>query len=177
MKCAIAPDGATADAVAMTHDIAFTFETLPETARRHIRVFQIHQFLDRFAMGLTVAVVALALTDRGMDLFQISLLFGVYSLTTMTTELPFGGLADSIGRKPVFLGAVGASLMALALFLLIELVLKRVDLAVEIANLLLKLLDLLIQRKQIRPAVVLSQLHRRGRRSGPQRCRYSGSDQ
>lgn len=118
MKCAIAPDGATADAVAMTHDIAFTFETLPEAARRHIRVFQIHQFLDRFAMGLTVAVVALALTDRGMDLFQISLLFGVYSLTTMTTELPFGGLADSIGRKPVFLGAVGASLMALALFLL-----------------------------------------------------------
>lgn len=69
-------------------------------------------------MGLTVAVVALALTDRGMDLFQISLLFGVYSLTTMTMELPFGGLADTIGRKPVFLAAVGASLMSLALFLI-----------------------------------------------------------
>ncbi len=68
-------------------------------------------------MGLTVAVVALALTDRGMDLFQISLLFGVYSLTTMTMELPFGGLADSIGRKPVFLTAVVASLMSLAFFL------------------------------------------------------------
>lgn len=68
-------------------------------------------------MGLTVSVVALALTDRGMDLFQISLLFGVYSLTTMTMELPFGGLADTIGRKPVFLTAVVASLIALALFL------------------------------------------------------------
>ena len=68
-------------------------------------------------MGLTVAVVALALTDRGMDLFQISLLFGVYSLTTMAMELPFGGLADSIGRKPVFLTAVVASLISLALFL------------------------------------------------------------
>lgn len=68
-------------------------------------------------MGLTVAVVALALTDRGMDLFQISLLFGVYSLTTMAMELPFGGLADSIGRKPVFLMAVFASLISLALFL------------------------------------------------------------
>ena len=67
-------------------------------------------------MGLTVAVVALALTDRGMDLLEISLLFGVYSLTTMAMELPFGGLADNIGRKPVFLAAVVASLVSLVLF-------------------------------------------------------------
>ena len=101
----------------MATETDFSFKTLTDRARRHIRVFQIHQFLDRFAMGLTVAVVALALTDRGMDLFQISLLFGVYSLTTMAMELPFGGLADNIGRKPVFLAAVLASLVSLALFL------------------------------------------------------------
>ncbi|MBO6789588.1 MAG: MFS transporter [Dinoroseobacter sp.] len=101
----------------MVTETEFTFAALTGSARRHIRVFQIHQFLDRFAMGLTVAVVALALTDRGMDLFQISLLFGVYALMTMAMELPFGGLADSIGRKPVFLMAVVASLMSLALFL------------------------------------------------------------
>jgi MFS transporter, DHA1 family, quinolone resistance protein len=101
----------------MSTEIEFSFKALTDTARRHIRVFQFHQFLDRFAMGLTVAVVALALTDRGMDLIQISLLFGVYSLTTMAMELPFGGLADNIGRKPVFLAAVVASLISLALFL------------------------------------------------------------
>ncbi len=101
----------------MTPETAFSFSALSVSAQRHIRVFQIHQFLDRFAMGLTVAVVALALSDREMDLFQISLLFGVYSLSTMTMELPFGGLADSIGRKPVFLTAVIASLISLALFL------------------------------------------------------------
>ncbi|WP_340425920.1 MFS transporter [Yoonia sp. GPGPB17] len=101
----------------MATEIEFSFAALNPSARRHIRVFQLHQCLDRFAMGLTVAVVALALTDRGMDLFQISLLFGVYSLTTMAMELPFGGLADSIGRKPVFLTAVVASLISLALFL------------------------------------------------------------
>ncbi len=101
----------------MATEIAFSFAALNPLARRHIRLFQIHQFLDRFAMGLTVPVVALALTDRGMDLFQISLLFGVYALTTMAMELPFGGLADSIGRKPVFLAAVVASLISLVLFL------------------------------------------------------------
>ena len=106
-----------ADATTMAKEIEFSFKTLTDSAQRHIRVFQVHQFLDRFAMGLTVAVVALALTDRGMDLFQISLLFGVYSLTTMTLELPFGGLADNFGRKPVFLAAVLASLASLALFL------------------------------------------------------------
>ncbi|MEM6372917.1 MAG: MFS transporter [Pseudomonadota bacterium] len=101
----------------MARETEFSLATLSGPARRHIRVFQLHQFLDRFAMGLTVAVVALALTDRGMDLFQISLLFAVYALTTMAMELPFGGLADSIGRKPVFLTAVMASLISLVLFL------------------------------------------------------------
>lgn len=101
--------------MATEHELSITALSIP--ARRHIRVFQLHQFLDRFAMGLTVAVVALALTDRGMDLFQISLFFGIYSLTTMAMELPFGGLADNIGRKPVFLAAIIASMISLALFL------------------------------------------------------------
>lgn len=101
----------------MATETEFIFHELTAPARRHIRVFQIHQFLDRLAMGLTVAVVALALLDRGMDLFQLSLLFGVYALTTLTMELPFGGLADTIGRKPVYLAAVVASLISLALFL------------------------------------------------------------
>ena len=35
----------------------------------------------------------------------------------MAMELPFGGLADNVGRKPVFLFAVLASLISLALFL------------------------------------------------------------
>ena len=101
----------------MAPEIEFSFKALTPDARRHIRVFQLHQFLDRFAMGLTVAVVALALADRGLDLFRISLLFGVYSVTTLVMEVPFGGLADSIGRKPVFLAAVVASLISLVLFL------------------------------------------------------------
>lgn len=109
-------DRCSVDVASMATEDEFSFSALDGPARRHVRVFQIHQFFDRFAMGLTVAVVALALTDRGMDLFQISLLFGVYSLTTLAMELPFGGLADNIGRKPVFLAAVIASLISVAVF-------------------------------------------------------------
>jgi MFS family permease len=109
-------NGSNVDVASMATEKEFSLAALAGSARWHIRVFQTHQFLDRFAMGLTVAVVALALTDKGMDLFQISLLFGVYSLTTMAMELPFGGLADNIGRKPVFLTAVIASLVSVALF-------------------------------------------------------------
>lgn len=71
----------------MSNETALFFAALTGSARRHIRVFQIHQFLDRFAIGLIVAVIALALTDRGMDLFQISVLFGVYSLTTLAMDI------------------------------------------------------------------------------------------
>ncbi|MDA7777456.1 hypothetical protein N8912_04360 [Rhodobacteraceae bacterium] len=86
--------------VTMPADIEFSFHQLTRVAQRHIRVFQIQQFLDRFAMGLTVAVVALALIDRDIDLFQISLLFGVYSVTTVVMELPFGGLRITSGASP-----------------------------------------------------------------------------
>ncbi|MCT8161390.1 MFS transporter [Pseudoruegeria sp. SHC-113] len=101
----------------MAPETAFSFAALSPPARRHIRVFQVHQFLDRLAMGLTVSIVVLALADRGMDPVQISALFAVYALTTMAMEVPFGGVADSLGRKPVFLSAVVASLISIALFL------------------------------------------------------------
>jgi MFS family permease len=94
------------------------FRDLPPGARRHVLVFQGHQFADRFAMGLTVAIVVLALQSRGLDVAQIATLFAIYAATTMLTELPFGGLADGIGRKPVFLLATGASLAALTVFIL-----------------------------------------------------------
>lgn len=94
-----------------------SFAKLPTSARRHVYIFQGHQFLDRFAMGVIVAVTALALQGRGLDVGEIGALFAVYAAVTMTAELPFGGLADGVGRKPVFLLATVASLMASIVFI------------------------------------------------------------
>ena len=94
------------------------FATLPAPVRRHVHLFQGHQFLDRFAMGVIVAVTALALQGRGLGVGEIGALFAVYSAVVLTTELPFGGLADGVGRKPVFLIATVASLAAYVVFLL-----------------------------------------------------------
>ncbi|SIT78053.1 Major Facilitator Superfamily protein [Yoonia rosea] len=94
------------------------FAKLPIIARRHVYLFQGHQFLDRLAMGMIVAVTALALQGRGLGVGEIGALFAVYAAVAMTAELPFGGLADGVGRKPVFLIATVASLMASLVFIL-----------------------------------------------------------
>jgi len=104
----------------MVSDADIPFAKLPPLARRHVHLFQGHQFFDRFAMGVMVAVTALALQGRGLGVAEIGSLFAVYSAVTFTAELPFGGLADGLGRKPVFLLATVASLIASALFILSE---------------------------------------------------------
>ena len=60
------------------------FAKLSDPARRHVHLFQGHQFLDRFAMGVIVAVTALALQGRGLGVGEIGALFAVYSAVTMT---------------------------------------------------------------------------------------------
>jgi len=102
----------------MVSDVDMPFAKLPICARRHVYLFQGHQFLDRFAMGVIVAVTALALQGRGLGVGEIGALFAVYAAVAMIAELPFGGLADGVGRKPVFLIATVASLLASILFIL-----------------------------------------------------------
>ncbi|MEJ2512246.1 MAG: MFS transporter [Anaerolineales bacterium] len=53
------------------------------------------------ATSLPIALFVLLAQARSLDLFQIGIVMGLYSLTIVLLELPTGGLADTIGRKRV----------------------------------------------------------------------------
>lgn len=59
--------------------------------------------INYFSMGLMVPVLSLALLERGLSLQSLALIFGLFSVTIFTLEVPSGVLADLIGRKRVFL--------------------------------------------------------------------------
>ncbi|UCH25463.1 MAG: MFS transporter [Trueperaceae bacterium] len=106
--------------------------------QRLSRVKQIYfaaEFLGWFGVGLVLPVSILLLQSRGLDLFEIGLLMGMYSLTIVVLELPTGGLADAIGRKPVtllsYLFALASSLAFLVSFSMTFFVLSFVLLGVS----------------------------------------------
>jgi len=70
-----------------------------------------------FAVGLPMSLSVLLAQVRGLNLFEVSLLLGVYSLTIVLLEVPTGGLADAIGRKKVTVMAYACSLLGSIVFL------------------------------------------------------------
>lgn len=54
-----------------------------------------------FPTGVVLPVMVLLMRERGLDLAEVGIVLAVYSLVTASLELPTGGLADVIGRRPV----------------------------------------------------------------------------
>jgi predicted MFS family arabinose efflux permease len=52
-------------------------------------------------IGLSIPVTVLLAQSRGLTLSEIGLVFVAHSLVALVLELPTGGLADAIGRRPV----------------------------------------------------------------------------
>jgi MFS family permease len=65
--------------------------------------------------GLTIPVTILLMQERGLSLSQIGLVTTAQGLVVLALELPTGGLADALGRKPVLVAAWTLSLVALAI--------------------------------------------------------------
>ncbi|MFC4147105.1 MFS transporter [Micromonospora mangrovi] len=66
--------------------------------------------------GLTVPAMILLMQERGLSLSQIGLVSVAQGLVVLALELPTGGLADALGRKPVLVTAGTISLVSLGLF-------------------------------------------------------------
>ncbi|MBX6354772.1 MAG: MFS transporter [Micromonosporaceae bacterium] len=65
--------------------------------------------------GLLIPILALLPLQRGLSLGQIGLVFATQGLVVLFLELPTGGLADALGRRPVLLLASATGLAALIL--------------------------------------------------------------
>ncbi|MET0728752.1 MAG: MFS transporter [Acidimicrobiales bacterium] len=70
--------------------------------------------------GLMVTVFVLLLQDRGLTLAQIGLGTAAQGVVMLFLELPSGGLADALGRKPVVVLATVFSMLALSLLLVAD---------------------------------------------------------
>jgi predicted MFS family arabinose efflux permease len=73
--------------------------------------------------GLFITVFVLLLRDRGLSLAEIGLGTAAQGLVMLFLELPSGGLADALGRKPVLVLATGFSLVAIGVLLVADTVL------------------------------------------------------
>jgi MFS family permease len=64
------------------------------------------------ATALPISLLVLFAQARGLDLFQVGITMGLYSLTIVLLEVPTGGLADTIGRKRVAILAYSVTLLS-----------------------------------------------------------------
>ena len=70
--------------------------------------------------GLLIPVVVLLMQERGLTLGQIGLAAAMQGVMVFLLELPTGGLADTIGRRPVLLVAACVECAAVCLLLVAD---------------------------------------------------------
>ncbi|MER7444397.1 MFS transporter [Micromonospora avicenniae] len=66
--------------------------------------------------GLTIPVMILLMQERGLSLSQIGLVSVAQGVVVLALELPTGGLADVLGRRPVLVTAWLLGLISLLVF-------------------------------------------------------------
>ncbi len=82
---------------------------------KNVTVSYIYSFVASF--DFTDAIWVLYLAFRGMSLFEIGLLEGIFHITSLLFEMPTGAIADTFGRKrAIILGRISAITSALLLF-------------------------------------------------------------
>ena len=75
--------------------------TVPALTRRFVLLTAL-----RWApVGITVPVTVLLALSKGLTLAQVGLVFIAHSALVVVLELPTGGLADSLGRRPVLVAS------------------------------------------------------------------------
>lgn len=88
----------------------------PLDARSVRRRFLFLRGLRWLPTGLFIPVVVLLMTERGFSLTTIGVALAAQGVVVLCLELPTGGLADAVGRRPVLLVATALDLVSVAVF-------------------------------------------------------------
>ncbi|KRE54898.1 MFS transporter [Phycicoccus sp. Soil748] len=89
----------------------------PLTARRARAVLLLLTFTRWFPGGLIIGVVTLLALERHMSLAQIGVIFSMQGFVVLGLELPTGGFADALGRRPVLVASAVVALLSALLFI------------------------------------------------------------
>jgi MFS transporter, DHA1 family, quinolone resistance protein len=85
-----------------------------------LQVYIINQTVHWLIVGLIFPVLVLFILEKGLDIFEASMVMSGYSITTIALELPTGGLSDAIGRKRVYLLSLAVTLVGYVLIVLVD---------------------------------------------------------
>lgn len=71
-------------------------------------------------VGVTFGLTALLPLERGLSLVEVGAILSLQGIVALVLELPTGGLADTLGRRPVLLIAAVIGLASTVLFVLAQ---------------------------------------------------------
>jgi MFS family permease len=80
-----------------------------------VRRYTLLSFLQWLPVGLMMVPMVLLLLERGFTLAEVAFIGAVSSVTVAVLELPTGGLADVVGRRPVLIVSALAHMVALVM--------------------------------------------------------------
>jgi predicted MFS family arabinose efflux permease len=89
----------------------------PVSARQARRVLLLLTFTRWFPVGLTIGVTTLLVLERGMSLAQLGVIFSMQGFVVLGLELPTGGFADALGRRPVLVASAVVALVSGLVFI------------------------------------------------------------
>jgi MFS family permease len=78
-------------------------------ARRTLLVLTVTRW---FPVGLVIGITTLLALERGMSLTQLGVILSMQGFVVLGLELPTGGVADAIGRRPVLIVAAVIALVS-----------------------------------------------------------------
>ena len=88
----------------------------PLTVRSATRRLVVLTALRWLPVGLTTPITVLLAQSRGLTLGEIGVLFTLHGVLVVALELPTGGLADVLGRRPVVVAGAVLHIAACLLF-------------------------------------------------------------